>query len=119
MKLASLPANVVLPEPHHSRVAFDDDVLLFAAHEQGQLIVNDFDHELARRNGREHVAAHSLILNLIGYFFGNLIVNVGIDQRAANFLDGRRNVDFRNRALPFKGLNGPVELGGEIIKHSR
>jgi len=72
---------------------------------------------LARRDGREHVAAHRLILNLVGYFLGNLVVNVGIDQRPADFLNGGGDVDFRNATLPFEGFDSLIELGGEIVKH--
>ena len=49
-----------------------------------QFVVDDLHHHLLGLHGSEHVLAEGFLLHRFGELFGNLIVDVGIEQRAAH-----------------------------------
>ena len=58
--------------------------------------MNNIHHQLARLHGSEHVHTHSLSLDRIGEVFGDLIVNVGIEQSPTYILEGLCDVYLSN-----------------------
>ncbi len=58
---------------------------LRAAHQADQLVVNDLDNGLRGRQGRQHVGADRLLLDRVDELFGDRKVDVGLEQRDANF----------------------------------
>ena len=69
-------------------VALDAECGFLAAHELGQLVVDDLDHQLAGVDGIDHVLAQSLGLDVIDEFLGDGVADIGVNQRAAHFFQG-------------------------------
>ncbi len=97
--------------------AFDTQGSLLSAHEGGELIVNDFHHELSRLDGVDYILAESLLFYGIGKRLGNLIVDVGVDKRTTNVFKGFGNVDFGDAALAFEELEAALKSIAEFFEH--
>lgn len=106
-------------EQYDGRIALQHHIRLVGTHEAHQLIVDDLGEELAGFYSYEYFLAKGLLQNLIRYLLGNLVVHVGIHQGAADFFDGLGNVDIRDAALPFKGLDGTLKAGVQILEHGK
>jgi len=65
----------------------------------GQLVANDFDDLLGRREGRKHLFAHSLFLNGFNELLDNFEVDVGFEQRHANFAQSGLHIRRRELTL--------------------
>ena len=61
--------------------------------EENQFVVDELDELLARRHGREHVRVQRLFLDAVGELAGNLVVDVGIEERAADLPHRLRDVE--------------------------
>ena len=85
-------------------IALDAEGGFFAAHEFGQLVVDDLDHQLAGVNGVDHVLAHSFGLDVIDEFLGDGVADIGVNQRSAHFFQGGCYIDFGDAALSFQDL---------------
>ncbi len=72
--------------------------------------MHNFNHKLTGRYGRKHILTQRLFLYNVGKGFGNLEVNVGIEQSAPYIFEGFGYVDLGNMALPLEQLKRPVEL---------
>ncbi len=73
-----------------------------AAHELRQLVAHDLGHHLPGLHGRQHVLTHRLLLYLVGESLGDLVVYVGIDQRAAYLFQRLGDIDFGDAAFAFQ-----------------
>ncbi len=89
---------------HDCRVAAEVKLCGCAAHERRELVVYNFHHLLLWLNGLKHILADGLSLDGVGKLLGYLIIDVGVEQCAANVAHGFGNVDFRDFALAFEYL---------------
>ena len=94
----------------HGRRALQPDVRGRAAHQLSQLVAHDLGHHLPRFDGFEHVLAQRLLFHLVGEALGDLIVDIGVDQRAANLFECLRDVDFGDAALALEDFERPFEF---------
>ena len=84
------------------RRAGDIDVDCFSTHEFGEFVVNDFHHELAGFYRGEHIHTHGFGLYRVGKLLGDLVIDIGIEQRFAHLFQGFGYVDFGDTAFAFE-----------------
>ena len=97
-------------DQNHRRRALQPDVRGRAAHQFGQLVADDLGHHLSRLDGFEHVLAQGFLLHFVGKGLGDLVVDVGVDQRAADLLERLRDVDLGDAPLAFENFERPFEF---------
>ena len=90
---------------------------MLAAHELGELLLRDFDKELARAHGGEDLLANGLLLDSVGEAFGDAVVDIRLHEGPADFLGGFGNVGFGDRGLAFDALEGFFEAVAEVLEH--
>ena len=90
-------------------ITLNINVLGTAAHELGELIMDNLDHHLLRFHGRQHILAHRLVLHAVAEFLRHLVAHVGIKQRLANVLYSLGDIDFRNFSLSLENLERPFQ----------
>ena len=56
--------------------------------------------------------AQRLLLHLVGEGLGDLVIDVGVDERAADLLERLRDVDLRDAALALEYFERPFEFVG-------
>jgi len=99
------------------RSAFQADVGGRAAHELRQLVAHDLGHHLPRLDSRQHVLPQRFLLHLVGERLGDLVVDVGVDQRAADLFERLGDVDLCDAAFAFEDLERPFEFICQVFKH--
>ena len=99
------------------RSAFQADVGGRAAHELRQLVAHDLGHHLPRLDSRQHVLTQRFLLHLVGERLGDLVVDVGVDQRAADLFERLGDVDLCDAAFAFEDLERPFEFICQVFKH--
>ena len=107
-----LPSSVYTSTPicPPSTFSWSMDVRRRAAHQQGQLVAYDLGHHLAGLHRLQYVLPQRLLLHFVGERLGYLVVDVGVDQRTANLLEGFGDVDLRDAALAFEDFERPFEF---------
>ena len=80
------------------------------AEDVDQLIANDLDHLLGGRQRGQHLLADSLLADVFDQLFDDFEVDIGFQQRHANFLERFADVLFGQRALPSQVLKGALQL---------
>ncbi len=99
-----------LQAAHHNnggRVSGHFQPLLAAAHQSGQLLVDDFNDHLGGGQALHHLAAHGPLGHPAGELLGNLVVDVRFQQGQAHFPHGFFHVRLGELALAaelFKGI---------------
>ena len=106
----SLTRTLQTRDQDYGRRALQPDVRGRAAHQLSQLVAHDLGHHLPRFDGFEHVLAQRLLFHLVGEALGDLIVDIGVDQRAANLFERLRDVDFGDAALALEDFERPFEF---------
>ena len=77
----------------HGRAAGSErQVAPSAAHQPGQLLVDDLDHLLARVEALQHLGAETALLQRLGEGFDDLEVDVGLEQGEADLAHRRIDV---------------------------
>ena len=99
-------------DEYHGRRTLEPDVGGRAAHELRQLVADNLGHHLPRLHRLEHILSQRLLLHLVGEVFGDLIVDVGVDERTANLLERLGDVDFGDAAFALENLERPFEFVG-------
>ena len=99
------------------RSAFQADVGGRAAHELRQLVAHDLGHHLPRLDSRQHVLTQRFLLHLVGERLGDLVVDVGVDQRTADLFERLGDVDLCDAAFAFEDLERPFEFICQVFKH--
>ena len=97
-------------DQNHGGIALQPDVRRRAAHQQGQLVAYDLGHHLSGLHRLQYVLSQRLLLHFVGERLGYLVVDVGVDQRTANLLEGFGDVDLRDAALAFEDFERPFEF---------
>ena len=87
------------------------------AQDADQLVANDLDHLLGGRERRHHLLAQRLLADVVNQFFDDLEVDVGLEQRHADFFQRFADVLFRQRALSAQVLKGALQLICKVLKH--
>jgi len=98
--LASLAAEVVLPEPW--RPAHQDDrrpaakleLATWFPEQRNELVADDLDDLLARRQSLEDIHAHSTLADLFNQLFNNLVIDISLKQGQPDLLEGLPDVLF-------------------------
>ncbi len=123
---ASLPAVVVLPEPCKPAIRITEGRLRgefeagrVFAQQRDQLVADDLDDLLGGRERGEDFGADGFDANLLDQVADDVEVDVGFEQRDANFAQGFGDVLFGERALAAKGLEGALEFVSKVFKHSQ
>ena len=83
-------------------IALDAERGFLATHQRCQLVMDNLDHQLAGIDGIDDVLAHGFGLDVVNEFLGYRITHVGVNKRAAHFLQGGCYIDFGNAALSFQ-----------------
>ena len=81
-----------------------------AAQNLDQLFLNDLDHLLRRRKGAEHFLAHGLDLDVLDELLDYFEIDVGFEQRHADFAQGAFHILGRELAFAAKVLEDALEL---------
>ena len=84
------------------RVAREVDLSSVAAHERGELVVDNLDHQLLRLDGVDDVLTQGLLLDGVGKLLCHLVVHIGIKQGATHVLEGLGHVNLGDFTLAFK-----------------
>ena len=87
------------------------------AQEVDQLVAHDLDDLLGGRERGHHFLAHRLLANVVDQFLDDLEVDVGFEQRHADFAQRLADVLFGQLALPAQVLEGALQLFCKILKH--
>ena len=94
------------------RLALQLELGSLTTHELGQFIVHNLHHQLSRLDGGEYVHTQRFLLDRIGERFGYLIVDISVEQRAANVLQRLGYVYFCDFALAFQHLERAFKAVG-------
>ena len=99
---SGLTGTLKTSDQNDGGLTFQIDFRLFATHQLGQLVVDDLHHHLTRLHRGQNLLTQGLLFDLVGDFLGNLVADIGVEQRAADFLHGVGHVDFSDISLSFK-----------------
>ena len=107
-------ARALQADQHHDgrRLGSDLDLLVLAAHERGQLFVDDLDDHLRGREAFEHVRADAALGRLFDEVLDDLVVDVGLEQRQTDLAHGFLDVGLRQAALAAQLFERVRELFG-------
>ena len=87
------------------------------AQDGDQFVANNLDHLLGGRKRGQHLLAQRLFADVLDQFFDDVEVNVGFEQRHADFFQRFADVFFRQGALSAQILKGTLQLIGKVLKH--
>ncbi len=80
------------------------------AEDVDQFVANDLDHLLGGRERGQDFLAERLLANVVDQFFDDLEVDVGFEQRHANFFQRFADVFFGERALSAQVLECALQF---------
>ena len=111
-------AGALETHQHHNRgrLGGHAELLVFAAHQGGQLFVDDLDDHLGRREAFEHVAADGALRDLGDKVLDDLVADVGFQKRQTDFPHGGLDVGFGEAALAPELLEGSGDFFGQTFK---
>ena len=108
-----------LQTAHHDdgrRVRGHFQPLLAAAHQRGQLLVDDLDDHLRGRQALHHILADGALRDALCEVLRNLVVDVGLEQGEAHLAHGLLDVGLGELALVFQFFKRIAELVGKTFK---
>ena len=79
------------------------------AHELGEFVVDNLHHELSGLHAGQHVLAECLLLHGVGEGLGHFVVYVGVEECAANVLEGFGHIDLGDAAFALEYFKRPFE----------
>ena len=91
---------------------------LGAAHETGELLVDDLDHLLTGEQGLHDLGTHGALGNDLDEVLDHLEVDVGLQQSELDLAHTRLDVGLGQGALTAEFLKGLIQLFAETLKHS-
>ena len=86
-------------------------------HQRDELVVDDLDDELARRQAPQHFLADGLLLDLVDEILDDLVIDVGVQEDPADLTERFGNVRLGNLPFPAKFLEDDFQLLSQIFKH--
>jgi len=109
-------------QPHHHdegrSVLCESQGFIRAAHGPHERVVNNLDDLLARLDALEHFLPERLLLDVRDELLDNLIVNVGLEQRPADFLEAVLHVFLGQFSLTANILEGGFQPFCQRFEHS-
>ncbi len=91
---------------HRRPLGGEGDLLVFAAHEAGELFVYDLHHHLGGGQTFEHVVAHAALGDGLDKVLDHLVAHVGLKQGQADLPHGFFHVAFGQPPLAAQPLEG-------------
>ena len=82
-----------------------------------QFVANNLDDLLGGRERGHHFLAQRLLADVVDQFLDDLEVDVGFQQRHADFFQRFADVLFRQRALSAQVLEGALQFFCKVLKH--
>ena len=89
---------------NHRRLALGVEGGRIAAHEFGEFVMHNLDHQLLRLQGVDYVLSESLLLDSVGESLGDLIVDIGVKKCASHILEGLGYIDLGDSSLTFENF---------------
>ena len=90
-----------------------------ATEQRRQLVVEDFDDLLSRRDAAQHLLPERLLAHARDERLGHLEVHVRLQQREAHLTHRVGDVGLADRAVAPQVLEDALELVAELGKHTR
>ncbi len=87
------------------------------AQDVDQFVADDLDHLLGRRERGQNFLADSLLADVVDEFLDDLEVDVGFQQRHADFFERFADVFFGQRALSAQVLKCTLQFICKVFKH--
>ena len=81
-----------------------------AAQDLDQLFMNDLDDLLGRGEGGKHLFTHGLDLDIFDELFDNAEIDIGLEQRQADFPQSALHVFGRELAFAAQVLKNPLQF---------
>ena len=97
---------------HARRLAGYVELLVVAAHQRAELLVDYLDDHLRGREALEHLRALRALADALYKVLDDFVADVGLEQRQANLAHGLRNVLLRQASLAAE----PLECRGELFR---
>ena len=88
-----------------------------AAHDLHQFPVDDIDEGLGGVEALQDLGAQGLLLHALEEGAGHGHMDIGFQQRHADFPEDALEVGFRELGLAPEGLHGLAELLGKAVEH--
>ena len=88
-----------------------------ATHKACELVVHDFNHELARLDSVYNVLAEGFLFYGVGKCLGDLVVDVGVDKGAAHIFESFGYVYLGDSTLTFKKLETALKAVAKFFEH--
>ena len=82
-----------------------------------QFIADNLDHLLAGRKSSQDLLPHGLLLHLFNELLDNLEMNIGLQQRHANFAQRLFHVGGRQFSFAAQVFENPLQLVAQIVEH--
>jgi len=89
------------------------------AHQFGQFLVDDLDHLLTGGEARHHLLAQGAQAHVLDEALDHAVVDIGLEQGQADFLQALVDVIFAELAVPPQLLEDGFKLVAEIFEHKR
>ena len=89
----------------------------FPAQERGELLVDDLDDLLGRRQGPEHFLTYGPLPDLLDEALGDLVIDVGLQQGKPHLPQGLGHLGLGEVPPAFELLKDLGQLVGESVKH--
>ncbi len=109
---------------HHRRLGREIEFavggigILASAEHRHQLVIDDLDDLLTRRDRAQHVLAHRFLGHRIDKAADHGQRDIGFEQRHANLAHGFAHVAFGQRAAPLQAVEDVTEAIGQIVEHA-
>ena len=94
------------------RLVGEAQLRFVAAEDLDQFVADDSDDLLGGREGREHFLAHGLLLDAFDELFDDFEIDVGFEQRHADFAQGRLHVFGGELAFAAQVLEDTLQFVG-------
>ena len=88
-----------------------------AAQDLDQFLMNDLDDLLGGRKRGHHFLAHGLRLDVLDELLDHPEIDVGFQQRHANFTQGALHIFGRELAFATQVLENPLQFIREVVEH--
>ena len=89
-----------------------------SAHEFGDFVANNFDHQLAGLQGLQHVLTHCTVFDAVGKVFGEFVVYVSVNKGTTYVFDGFGYVDVRNFTASRQTVQRGINFFAQGFKHN-
>ena len=111
-------AGALQADEHHDRRGAGRhlDALVVAAHELGELLVDDLDDHLGGVQAFEHVVADAALGHALDKFLDDLVADVRLQQRQADLAHGLLDVGLGQAALAAQTLEYVIQLVAQAFK---